>query len=175
MKTAIICYSYTHNNLVLAGEILARTGATLFNLEEKSRRTKMTIFLDLLFNRTPQIKDYLYVTGRFDHYILIAPIWGGRIATPLKAFIKKERTNLESYSFITLCGGGGESQLAKISRELTDLLGTPPVKATQLSLTELVGGKPAGILDLRISREQLQFFDKHIEDFTSTIKKEIFA
>jgi flavodoxin len=172
MKTAIICYSHTHNNLVLAGEILARTGATLFNIEEKKSRTKLTIFLDLFFNRTPRIKDYFHVSGRFDHYILIAPIWAGKIATPLKAFVLKERGIIESYSFITLCGGGGERQVSKISKELTCLIGRPPVKVAELSLAKFLESKPAGILDLRINREQLQFFEKQIEEFTNEINKE---
>lgn len=169
MRTAVVVYSFTHNNHILAGDILSRTGGTLFNIEEIGKRSKLTIFLDLLFNRTPRIRDYLHISERFDHYVLIAPIWGGCIATPLKSFLVKEKSNIKSYSFITICGGGGAAQNAKIEAELTRLCSIKPRKVAELSLKDLNGGEAKGLLELRIDREQLKFFDDQITQFTQEI------
>lgn len=169
MKTAIIVYSFTHNNQILAGEILTRTGGTLFNIEERSSRSKLTIFLDMFFNRIPKIRDYQHMSEGFDHYILISPIWGGRIATPLKAFIIEERSKIKSYSFITICGSDSEAQRAKIEMELTGLFSLKPAKVTELSLAALNGDQIRDLLALRISQDQLKFFENKISEFVNGI------
>jgi hypothetical protein len=167
MKTAIICYSYSHNNLVLAGEILSRTGGTLFIIEETKSRSKFTIMFDLIFNRVPKIKDYPHLSERFDHCILIAPIWGGRIASPLRAFILKAGSRIPSYSFITVCGGA-PNQKKKIVDELAGLLHKEPLMVTELSLSEYLG-HPKGLLDFKIDKEKMKFFDAKIDEFLEEI------
>jgi flavodoxin len=167
MKTLIVCYSYTHNNLVLAGEILARTAGTLFVIEEKKTRSKFTILLDLAFRRVPQIKDFPYLLDQFDHYILIAPIWGGRIASPLKSFINKMGPRMSSYSFITVCGGAPD-QKEKIINELATLMHKEPLMTTELSLSEYLGHRK-GTLDSKIDGKQLNFFNNQIDEFLEEI------
>jgi hypothetical protein len=167
MKTAIICYSHTHNNLVLAGEILTRTGGTLFVIKEKKARTKFTILFDLMFNRTPTIQPFPHLLERFDHYILISPIWGGKIASPLKSFIQNVGPRISSYSFITVCGGA-PNQKEKIVAELATLLQKEPLMVTELSLSDYLG-HPKGILDTQINEEQLKYFDNKIDDFLEEI------
>jgi len=170
MKTAIICYSYTQNNLILAGEIAAKTAGTLMPIEESNKRTRLTIFLDLFFGRVPSIKEYLHLDDRFDHYILISPIWGGKIATPLKAFLQKERSKVKSYSFISICGGG-KDQTHGIEKELTSLLNCKPVAVAQLSLIELCNDHPADIVNYRVDKNDLEYFADQIHAFVTTIAK----
>lgn len=167
MKTAIICYSFTHNNMVLASEILSRTGGTLFVVEEQKSRSKFTILFDLLFNRVPKIKDYPYELNRFEHYILIAPVWGGRIASPLRSFILKHGSKISSFSFITVCGGA-PGQKKKIEEELATLLHKEPLMVTELSLSEYLG-HPKGILDYKVGPDQMKFFDPKITGFIEEI------
>jgi hypothetical protein len=167
MKTAIICYSYTQNNMVLASEILARIGGSLSVIEEQKKRTKFTILFDLMFNREPAIKAYPYALEKFDHYILIGPIWGGKIASPLKSFIRKVGPRITSYSFITVCGGA-PSQKAKIVNQLANLVGKEPLLVEELSLSDYLG-HPKGILDFKIDKEKLKFFDAKIDAFLEEI------
>jgi hypothetical protein len=171
MKTGIICYSHTHNNLILAGEILARTGGTLLPIEELKKRTRATIFLDLFFHRIPGIKEYLHLDNRFDHYILISPVWGGKIASPLRAFLLKEGSKIKSYSFISVCGGE-KRQVEGLKKELTRLLNRRPVAITQLPLSDLCKQHPADVVNYRIKKEDLQFFQEAIDNFVGMITRE---
>lgn len=170
MKTAIICYSYTQNNLVLAGDLVTKTGGTLIPIEELNKRTRLTIFLDLFFSRVPKIREYLHLGDRFDHYILISPVWGGRIASPLKTFIQKERSKIKSYSFISICGGG-KDQAPGIAKELTSLLNSKPVAVKQLSLIERCNDHPADLMNYRVGKDDLEYFHDQIHDFTTTIAR----
>lgn len=167
MKTAIIFYSYSHNNLVLAGEILSRVGGTLYAIEEKRSRSKFTILFDLMLNRVPAIKDYPYSSQQFDHYILIAPVWGGKIASPLRSFLLNHKSKISSYSFITVCGGA-VGQKSKIVNELARLMNKEPLMVTELSLSEFLG-HAKGILDFQINQEKLKFFDPKIDEFLEEI------
>jgi hypothetical protein len=168
MKTAIVCYSFTHNNLILAGEIVSRTGGTLFNIEEKNSRTKFTIFLDMIFRRSPAIKDYLHLDDRFDHYILMSPVWGGKIASPLRSFLVKEGKEMKSYSFISICGGGDE-QGRNLEIELATLTGKRPVVLTQLPLRKLSNGNVAEMANYRVHKEDLAMFNSDIESFIESV------
>jgi hypothetical protein len=172
MKTAIICYSNTQNNFILAGEILARTGGTFMPIEEKEDRTRVTTFLDILFNRTPAIKEYLHLDYRFDHYILISPVWGGKIGSPLKAFVKKEASKIKSYSFISVCGGG-KDQRADIEKELLGLIGHKAVAVYQLSLTDLCRDKNVDLMNYRIDKHDLRYFKDQIVDFINTVESTV--
>jgi len=170
MKTAIICYSYTQNNLLLAGDIVTKTGGTLLPIEEPTKRTKLTIFLDLFFGRVPTIREYLHLDDRFDHYILISPIWGGKIASPLRAFLQKERSKIKSYSFISICGGS-KDQTPAIEKELTSLLRCKPVTVAQLSLIELCNNHLADLAHYRIDKDDLEYFQDQIHAFVTTVTK----
>lgn len=170
MRTAIICYSYTQNNLMLAAEIVARTRGTLIPIEENKSRSRSTIFLDMLFHRTPSIREYLHLDDRFDHYILVSPIWGGKIASPLRAFVTKEATRIKSYSFISVCGGG-EDQRPGIEKELTSLIKRKPVAVMQLSLTDLCKDHPADLMNYRIDKDDLEYFSDQIHEFIMTVTK----
>src|SRR6478736_3780346 len=138
MKTQIVYTSFTGNNDLLAKEIQKRTGADLLMIVEKRKRNGWTVFLDIAFNRTPELKNYHDPTPYYDHYIFVAPIWAGRIASPLKAFLDWEKRKVKAYSFITLCGSGTEEQKDKITKELTTRVGFPPSKVEELSVSDLI-------------------------------------
>lgn len=169
MKTAIVCYSHSKNNLILSRELQSRTGATFFLIEETSGRTRLKIFLDLIFNRLPQLKDYPKVHDRYQHHILVSPVWGGRIASPLRSFLVREKENILSYSFVSICGGGGADQERKISDELSSIMGKDPVDVCQLPLTDLLMSEPGKILSYKVQSADMQFYSKMIDTFLSKV------
>jgi hypothetical protein len=53
----------------------------------------------------------------------------------MKTFLKLEKDNIREYSFITLCGAGGNKHLAE---ELTKLCGKKPVALMELTVNSLL-------------------------------------
>jgi hypothetical protein len=47
-----------------------------------------TILSDLLFGRCPRIQPIQRAFREYDHVILMSPVWGGRIAAPLRTFLR---------------------------------------------------------------------------------------
>jgi hypothetical protein len=133
----IVYYSHSSNNQLLANELKRRLDCEILRIEDQGKRTRLTIFLDLLFKRRPRIKKYSQDISVYDHVILVGPIWASGIATPLKTFLLQEHSNLDSYSFITVCGGRpGQKQL--IAAELAHYARQEPEKIGEIWISKLV-------------------------------------
>jgi flavodoxin len=137
MKTLIVYFSHSGNNEILVKYLQNKISCDTLRIEEASRRTGMTILLDLLFNRTPKLKDHGRPLENYSDFIFVAPIWAGKIATPLKSFLLKEKDRLKSYSFISLCGGV-KGQLQKITDELKKILHRDPELVKELWINDLL-------------------------------------
>jgi hypothetical protein len=163
MKTLIVYYSLTENNEKLARMIGNELKCEILKIEEFKKRTWLTIFLDIIFNRLPSVKTAPYSLANYSHIIFIAPIWAAKIASPLRTFIRNEKLNVTSYSFITLCGGA-KGQLEKIMVQLTGMLGKAPYAVAELSIQDVVPkGKNPG--NYRVSDRDLQVYKQKIDDF----------
>jgi flavodoxin len=136
MKTLVVYYSFTKNNELLAKQLQRQLGADIFKIETLKRRTLVSIFLDLFFKRKPSIRKHQLSLYNYDQFVFVAPIWAGKIATPLVTFLQEEKSSIRRYSFITLCGGG-TGQREKIEQQLTDVLSREPQMVTELWISDL--------------------------------------
>ena len=171
MKTLIVYYSFTHNNDLLARFLQERLNCDILRIEEVKKRTGFTILLDLLFNRKPAIKD-TYPTGKnYDHHIFIAPVWGGKIASPLKTFLLRQKDSIKHYSFITVCGGSA-GQKKKIFDQLKTILQRNPKKVTELWVNDLLTEDKKDTIKYtsgyRLQPKDLEHFTAKIDDFLGT-------
>lgn len=168
MKTLIVYYSFTANNEKLAKYMRQQLNCDIAKIETIKKRTSLSILLDLMFNRKPAIKPVPYSLQDYDHIVFIAPIWAGKIATPLKSLLIYERLNIKQYSFITLCGGR-VGQKEKIQKELISIVQRPPLKLLELWINDLL---PAGQRDtikhtsgFRIEPDGFGKFERKLKEF----------
>ena len=164
MKQLIVYYSFTQNNELLAKALQQRLGCDILKIETVKKRSVLSIFLDILFHRKPALRSY-----RVDHdveqYVFVAPVWAGRIASPLRTFLQDERNNIKHYSFITFCGGI-QGQKEKIENELTKLLTERPIKVTELWLSELLTGEQRkNVTGYRATEKDLAKYKAKIDEF----------
>ena len=135
MKTLIVYFSFSGNNELLAKELRNTLNCDLYPVRELKKRAGISIFLDILFKRTPAIKKPDINLADYDHMILVSPVWAGRIANPLKSFIKLKKEQIADYSFISLCGAGGNKDL---EAELRRLTGKKPIAVCELAVRDLL-------------------------------------
>ena len=168
MKTLIVYYSHTANNEKLALELQRLLDCNILKIEEINKRTGLTILLDLVFGRMPAVRFSPSDLIKYDHIVFVAPIWVGKIATPLKTFLFNEKSNILEYSFITLCGGS-QSQKEKIKRELSGIVHREPQRVVELRINDLLypdqKGKIKFTSGYRIAKEDLRVFESEIRDF----------
>jgi flavodoxin len=165
MKTLIVFYSFSGNNKVLARYLQQKTGADLQEIVELKRRTGFSILLDVLFKRTPRIAPPNILWSQYDRVFLLAPIWAGRIASPLKAFLQLEKKHIKNYFFISLCGNSGNK---KIATELTQLVHQAPTAVLELAVNELLPPEKKNKIrytsGYRVQTDDLPFFDPALEN-----------
>ncbi len=168
MKTIIVCYSHTGNNLVLAQYLQKSLGCDVEEVIEKRKRSRLTILLDIIFNRDPAIHP---LTARLDNYdlaIFVAPVWSGRIATPVRTLLREQRAFLEAFAFITVCAGS-PGQAEKIFGELSEVTHEEPVAVTELPLSMLFASPVAGLIDYRVKEADMTAFAPLIENFLKKV------
>jgi flavodoxin len=138
VSTSIVYYSHHGNNETLANHLSERIGCVVQPIVEVRKRTGFTILLDLLFGRLPRIQPLHAALDESDHVILISPVWGGRVAAPLRSFLRLYGQQLRDYSFITLCGYENQGQAAALSAELARRVGRLPRALAELRVSDLV-------------------------------------
>lgn len=168
MKTLIIYYSFSGNNHHLANILHERLHCDIVEIKETSKRTNFSILLDLLFARSSKIQKNEIDLRRYDSLIFIAPIWAGKIATPLKTFLKQESENIRNYSFISLCSGVPE-QKEKIKIALQKIVGKPPLAIEELWVNDLLSSSKKNKIKYttpyRIKPDDFSLFNPKIDKF----------
>ena len=167
MKTLIVYYSYSGNNALLAENLHSRLASDIWKVVERKKRNGFRLLFDIIFRRTPAIEEGPDLSARhYDNFIFVAPVWAGRIANPLKTFLKTNADLIGRYSFITLCGGGGNTGLAA---ELTKLAGKSAVIVAELKVVDLLpADKKNKIMytsGYRVTKEDMLVFDKPVRNF----------
>jgi flavodoxin len=172
MKTLIIYYSFSGNNEVLAQELQKRLDCDLHKIIELKQRKSIDILLDLIFKRTPKIGKTNFDLQHYDRSILVAPIWSGKIASPLRSFIEQEKDNFKEYSFITVCTGP-DGQDQKITDELVRLIQKEPKTVIQLKINDLLPperkDKVQYATPYRINQRILLAFEAEISQFLQSL------
>lgn len=176
MKNLIVYYSFSGNNEFLARELQKALKCDIYKIVELKKRKTLTILFDLFFNRKPEIVKPDVDLSRYDHTVLIAPVWNAGIGSPLKSFIEIEKNNLKSYSFITVCSGRA-GQHKKLTSQLARLTKTEPVKVTELMINDLLPPEKKDKIkyttSYRISPEDFRYFENTMKKFIRTITDDL--
>lgn len=164
MKTLIISYSFTGNNGKLAKKIAQTLNADFSVLEEKKNRTVLTILFDVLFNRTPSVKELEKQFELYENLIFVAPVWFGKIATPLRALFKDLNGKIENYSLITL-SAGADGKNPNLKEELIKRTGLVPKIVINPLISEILPANP------KPSRKQLDAYRLSDTDADDLVKR----
>lgn len=169
MRTLIVYYSHSANNAGLAKAIQRRLSCDIFRIEDAEKRTRFTILVDRIFNRTPRIKKYSLPLEEYNSFIFVAPVWTAGIATPLKTFLIRERSFINHYSFITVCGGGRPDQTEKITAELTNYVHQEPEGVAELCISDLIPPEKKEdlkfMMDFKLTDSDFDRFSGKLDDF----------
>jgi flavodoxin len=167
-----VYYSHSGNNEKLAYELKGRTGYELFQAREKRKRKTISILWDTLFKRNSKLSDYFIDLKKYGNVIFVAPIWNGKIATPMRTFLQKEKNNIKNYCFIAVCNGE-DGQKEQIYDELLTITNHSPHNVTELSINSLLPeehrNKVKYTFNYRISAHDLQCFHDIIESFVNNV------
>ncbi len=168
MKTLIISYSFTGNNDKLAKAIAETINADFVQLKEKRKRTYLTILLDVIFNRIPKIQEPQKTLGQYEHIIFIAPIWFGKIASPLRVMFENLKKTNRNYSFISL-SSGADGVNPNLEKELIQRTGIKPQTVINHLIKEMFASNPS------TSRKEINTYKITVDEANDVVKEIITA
>lgn len=168
MKPLIVYYSHSGNNEKLAIELRDRIGCDMYEIKENKKRKNISILFDVLTKRNSRLAPLDFEVSDYGPVILLAPVWAGKIAAPMRTFIKREKEALTDYSFITLCSGA-TGQREKILAELSALTPQKPAVAAELWINKLLPEEQRNKIkytnNFRLEKQHMQQFDSEIRFF----------
>lgn len=168
MKPLIVYYSHSGNNEKLALELRDRMNCDMYEIKEKKKRKNLSILFDVLTKRNSRLAPLDFDVSGYGPVILLAPIWAGKIAAPMRTFIKMEKDKLTDYSFITLCSGAA-GQREKIAAELAALTTQKPAAVAELWVNNLLPEEQRNKIkyatNFRVEKQHMQQFDEEITFF----------
>lgn len=141
MNTTVISYSMTGNNNTLATSIAKELKAEQIRVTESKKMSYFKIGIDMLLNRTPKVIVDLSGVDKNDLVILVAPVWMGQIASPLRKPIKDLKGKIDRYAFVSI-SGGADGPNPKLAKELKKRLGKDPEAVIDLHIADLLPSDP---------------------------------
>jgi len=146
-RTLIVVYSNTGTSRRLAALLSSQLGWPVGDIVEARSRAgtggMLRCVADSLLRRRPAIAYQGPDPAGFDAVVLVAPIWVGQLAGPMRSFVTERRQTLPRAAVISVMGGkGGENAFAEVGH----LLGKPPLLAAAFSAREIDDGSAAGRL-----------------------------
>ena len=141
MKVVVISYSLTGNNEALAGSIATELGAEHIRISENKRRKMLSIFLDILFDRTPRVQLQLDRVLHSDLVVFVGPVWLGHVSTPFRVCFKRLRATKCQYAFVSI-SGGADGENVKLAGELNKRMGKEPAALIDLHIADLLPAIP---------------------------------
>ena len=165
MKVVVVSYSLTGNNEALATSVAAQLAVKHIKVAEFKSRTMATIFLDILFSRTPKVNPAVKEMEGNDLVIFAGPVWIGQVAKPLRAYLSYLKNISCEYAFISISGGADGANL-KIAGELNKRAGREPAAVIDLHIADLLPPEP------KPNRKETSAYhlnDKDIKRLTNTI------
>lgn len=141
MKIIIISYSLTGNNEALATSIATEIAAEHIKISESKTRNMGTIFLDILFNRTPEISPIVDKVRDNDLVIFVGPVWMGQVATPFRSYFEHLKGRVGPYAFVSI-SGGADGNNPKLAEELKKRMGKEPAKLIDQHIADLLPPDP---------------------------------
>lgn len=168
MNIGVVSYSFTGNNEALADSVAKELAVEHIKITDPKPRTMGTIVLDIMFNRIPQVQPTPHLEN-YDLLLFFGPIWMGKVATPLRAYLKNLKTNHCRYAFISI-SGGADGANPKLADELKKRGGKDPVALMDLHIADLLPSDPK---PERKDTSAYRINDQDIKKLTHTIVKTV--
>lgn len=140
-KILLVCYSRTGNTQLVAEELAQLTGWPLARISDSAPRAGLSGDLRCMFDAFFKTYPPYHYQGpdldRFEHVVLLTPVWMKGLAAPLRAFLGEHDLSHQRISVICTQGGRGGfnavEEIATLTRQI-------PSPVQILLQSEVLGG-----------------------------------
>jgi flavodoxin len=134
-RILVVYYSRSGHTEFVARQIAARCHADLERIEDSASRDgvlgSLRSALEAIFRLRPSIQRARRRPGDYDLVIVGTPVWFWSVASPVRTWVHRHRSELDNVALFCTCGGSGH---ANAMDDLEALSGRPAL--ARLALTE---------------------------------------
>ena len=140
----LVFYSCTGYTRRVAEQIAKRIQCDIFDIQERHPRSGLSGYLrsgfEMLTGHEPALQEHGYEPSRYALVILGTPVWAGRVASPVRAFLSHHPLGeARMAAFCTYGGNGADKALDGLTR----LVGKAAVSRVALTDGEIDAGATA--------------------------------
>ena len=146
-KVLVVMYSYTGTCRRLSELLCSQQGWPMGEVTDARPRAgvlgTLRCLLDSWLRRQPSIRYNGPAPGDFDAVVLVAPIWAGQLAGPMRSFVASRRDSLPKVAVVPVMGGSGAPN---VIAEISASIDRAPVQCAAFTTREVVDGSCAARL-----------------------------
>jgi flavodoxin len=143
-KVLVVTYSHTGTGRKLARLLCSLKDWEMAEITEERPRGNWRCILDSMLRRRPAIRYDGPNPRHFDMVVLVAPIWAGRLASPMRSFVAGRRALLPDVAVVSVMGNtGAPNAVAEIGK----LLDRWPILSAAFKTAEIEDGSFADRLE----------------------------
>jgi hypothetical protein len=161
MRSVVVVYSRSGNTLKVAQALADRLGAEIVEIDCGRRYDGPFGFLrgviDSVMRRSPPIEVAEAAAGPYDLTVVAAPIWAGRAAAPLMAFLARRPKGAGRVALLLTHGG---SDPCNVFDEVERQVGTPLVARLAIREADVKGNRFAAGLAEFVRRATARVEDR---------------
>jgi flavodoxin len=140
MKTLVVFYSRTGNTALIAHKIAGLLGAGTDRIISQTDYSGRWGFargvLHSLTDTKIGIEEASISPANYDLVVVGGPVWAGRVACPVRSYLRQHGFSLQDVAFFVTCGGSPGQSLSQMEA----LYGGQALATLSLSAPELSSG-----------------------------------
>lgn len=177
MKILVVYFTVTGNNKLLAEMVSKKLGADLEAISTPRKyKGFFGMFRMMSDGKKPEsipLDTMSKNPADYDLTILCAPVWGGHLGGPAKAFLLKQRGSIKKLAAI-LSVGGGLGGNPTIAPDIESAAGIQAIKVTELALNDLMAEKdknqPMKTMGKKMIESEMKIYTQQIDSFIASLK-----
>lgn len=118
MSILVVFYSLTANSKKVAELVARLCGCEIEEIKDLKIRKGLVGFLksgyEAISKKVVEIEDINRDFSKFDHIIMVCPIWAGNLPSPVRAFLKKYLNSIKNISFVFTLASNNKVDITKV-------------------------------------------------------------
>ncbi len=147
MKTLLVYYSRSGNTRMIANAISESIECDIEEIVEKDKRNGIIGYLKSGYQASrgniSHIDDSKYELSNYDLLIIGTPVWAGKMAVPVRTYLKKNMDKIPLLACFCTCNGSG---IEKTIKDMGNYVNTTPLASFGLKSSEIKDGTYKNII-----------------------------
>lgn len=148
MKTLVVFYSRTGTTREIAEEISKSIDCDVEEIVDKEKRSGIIGYIksgyETVRNKLPEIEDPKHDLANYELVIIGTPVWAGKMAVPVKAYIEQNKDKIPNLACFCTCGSSGiEGTLTGIAESAK----VTPLASFGLKSSEIKSGSYSSVIE----------------------------